>query len=115
MTLDSKVIGFVVFVTGLTVGPAGLLSLEVMSSAQSQHRSIALWRIWTPVTFLWLFFLVVGIHDSPRMAPSSFAQRASWPLCSFLEAEIALSLSAVVPLSSALGYESVPEYFICRD
>lgn len=33
MTLDSKVIGFVVFVTGLTVGPAGLLSLEVMSSA----------------------------------------------------------------------------------
>ena len=33
MTLDSKVIGFVVFVTGLTVGLAGLLSLEVMSSA----------------------------------------------------------------------------------
>ena len=33
MTLDSKVIGFVVFVTGLTVGPAGLLSLEVMSCA----------------------------------------------------------------------------------
>ena len=33
MTLDSKVIGFVEFVTGLTVGLAGLLSLEVMSSA----------------------------------------------------------------------------------
>ena len=44
MTLDSKVIGFVVFVTGLTVGPAGLLSLEVMSSAAipaPQHCFVA--------------------------------------------------------------------------
>ena len=44
MTLDSKVIGFVVFVTGLTVGPAGLLSLEVMSSAaipEPQHCFVA--------------------------------------------------------------------------
>ena len=87
MTLDSKVIGFVVFVTGLTVGPA---SLEVMSSAAipaPQHCFVV------DLGSCTLFFLVVGIHNSPRMASSSFAQRASWPLCSFLEAEIALSLS----------------------
>ena len=117
MTLDSKVIGFVVFVTGHARQDS--CRWRSCRLPQSQHRSIALWRIWAPVTFLWLFFLVIGIHNSPRMASSSFAQRASWPLCSFLEAEIALSLSlspsAVVPLSSALGYESVPEYFICRD
>ena len=90
MTLDSKVIGFVVFVTGLTVGPAELLSLEVMSSAAipaPQHCFVV------DLGSCTLFFLVVGIHNSPRMASSSFAQRASWPLCSFLEAEIALSLS----------------------
>ena len=112
MTLDSKVIGFVVFVTGHARQDS--CRWRSCRLPQSQHSSGS--------GLLSLFFGCFSLS-------SAFTSASEWHhlhlhrerlghFAVFLRLKslsLSLSLSAVVPLSSALGYESVPEYFICRD